>query len=30
MAVVRLQYISGCGKSMIKVRRKYVGSKAYV
>ena len=30
MAVVRLQYISGCGKSTIKVRRKYVGSKAYV
>ena len=29
-AVVRLQYVSGCGKSMIKVQRKYAGSKAYV
>ena len=29
-AVVRLQYVSGCGKSTIKVRRKYVESKAYV
>ena len=28
-AVVRLQYVSGCGKS-IKVRRKYAKSKAYV
>ena len=26
--VVRLQYVSGCGKSTIKVRRKYVGSEA--
>ena len=29
-AVVRLQYVSGCSKSTIKVRRKYVESKAYV
>ena len=29
-AVVQLQYVSGCGKSTIKVRRKYEGSKAYV
>ena len=29
-AVVQLQYISGCGKSTIKVRQKYVESKAYV
>ena len=29
-AVVRLQYARGCGKSTIKVRRKYAGSKAYV
>ena len=29
-AVVRLQYVSGCGKSTIKVRQKYAGSKAYV
>ena len=27
---MRLQYVSGCGKSMIEVRRKYVESKAYV
>ena len=26
--VVRLKYVSGCGKSTIKVRRKYAGSKA--
>ena len=30
MAVVRLQYVSGCGKSTIKVRRKYAGSKVYI
>ena len=30
MAVVWLQYVSGCGKSTIKVRRKYVVSKAHV
>ena len=29
-AVVQLQYVNGCGKSMIKVRWKYAGSKAYV
>ena len=29
-AVVRLQYVSGYGKSTIKVRRKYAGSKAYI
>ena len=28
--VVGLQYISGCGKRMIKVRQKYVVSKAHV
>ena len=28
--VVRLQYVSGCGKSTIKVWRKYAESKAYV
>ena len=28
--VVRLQYVSGCGKTMIKVQRKYAESKAYV
>ena len=28
--VVRLQYVSGCGKSTIKVRQKYAESKAYV
>ena len=28
--VVRLKYVSGCGKSTIKVRRKYAGSKAEV
>ena len=27
---MRLQYVSGCGKSTIKVWRKYVESKAYV
>ena len=26
--VVRLKYVGGCGKSTIKVRRKYAGSKA--
>ena len=30
MVVVRLQCISGCGKSMIKVQQKYAESKAYV
>ena len=30
MAVVRLQYVSGCGISTIKVRWKYAGSKVYV
>ena len=30
MAVVRLQYVSGCGKSTTKVRQKYAKSKAYV
>ena len=30
MAVVRLQYISGCDNSTIKVWRKYAESKAYV
>ena len=30
MEVVRLQYISRCGKGMIKVRRKYAESKAHV
>ena len=30
MAVVLLQYVSGCGKYTIKVRRKYAESKAYV
>ena len=29
-AVVQVQHVSGCGKSTIKVRRKYAGSKAYV
>ena len=29
-AVVRLLYVSGCGKSTIKVRQKYAGSKAYI
>ena len=29
-AVVHLQYVSGCGKSTIKVWWKYTGSKAYV
>ena len=29
-AVVKLQYVSRCGRSMIKVWQKYVGSKAYV
>ena len=29
-AVVRLQYVSGCGRTTIKVRRKYAESKAYV
>ena len=29
-AVLRLQYVSGCGKSTIRVRQKYAGSKAYV
>ena len=29
-AVVQLQYVSGCSKSMIKVWRKYAESKAYV
>ena len=29
-AVLQLQYVSGCGKSAIKVRRKYVESKAYI
>ena len=29
-AVVRLQYVNGCGKSTIKVRRKYAESKAHV
>ena len=29
-AVVRLEYVSGCGKSTIKLRQKYAGSKAYV
>ena len=29
-AVVQLQYVSGFGKSTIKVQRKYAGSKAYV
>ena len=29
-AVVRLQYVSGCGKSKIKVRRKYTGCKRYI
>ena len=29
-AVVQLQYVSGCGKSMIVVWRKYAGSNAYV
>ena len=28
--VVRLQYVSGCGKSTIKVRRKYAESKVYI
>ena len=28
--VVRLKYVSGCGKSTIKVWRKYAGSKASV
>ena len=28
--IVRLQYVSGCGKSTIKVQRKYAESKAYV
>ena len=27
---MRLHYVNGCGKSTIKVRRKYAGSKAYV
>ena len=27
---MRLKYVSGCGKSTIKVRRKYAGSKAEV
>ena len=27
--VVRLKYVSGCGKSTIKVRQRYAGSKAY-
>ena len=30
MAVVRLQYVSGCSKSTIKVRQKYTESKAHV
>ena len=30
MAVVQLQYVSGCGKSTIKVWRKYAVSKAQV
>ena len=29
-AVLRLQYVSGCGKSTIRVWQKYAGSKAYV
>ena len=28
--VVQLKYVSGCGKSTIKVRQKYAGSKRYV
>ena len=27
---MRLQYVSGCGNSTIKVQRKYVDSRAYV
>ena len=27
---MRLQYVSGCGESTIKVQRKYAESKAYV
>ena len=29
-AVVQLQYVSGCGKSTIKIRRKDAESKAYI